>query len=75
MPYFGLLICEHVVAKLVAEQVVGREPRERVSHEAFVNQSWRWRAARVNSGVRLLSLVNLIIVLWTSASSVKSLEA
>jgi ribosomal protein S27E len=28
-----------------AEQIVGREPRERVSHEAFVNQSWRYRAA------------------------------
>ena len=23
------------------EQIVGREPRERVSHEAFVNHSWR----------------------------------
>jgi hypothetical protein len=29
----------------VAEQIVGREPRERVSHEAFVNHSWRYRAA------------------------------
>jgi hypothetical protein len=27
------------------QQIVGREPRERVSHEAFVNQSWRSRAA------------------------------
>ena len=27
------------------EQIVGREPRERVSQEAFVNQSWRYRAA------------------------------
>jgi hypothetical protein len=29
-------------------QIVGREPRERVSQEAFVNQSWRYR---VNSNV------------------------
>jgi hypothetical protein len=27
------------------EQIVGREPRKRVSHEAFANQSWRYRAA------------------------------
>jgi hypothetical protein len=37
--------------KLAAEQIVGREPRERVSQEAFVNQSWRYRAAAVNSTV------------------------
>jgi hypothetical protein len=30
---------------VAVEQIVGREPRERVSHEAFVNQSWRYRAA------------------------------
>jgi|GEM_PF-738824 len=26
-------------------QQIGREPQKRVSHEAFVNQSWRYRAA------------------------------
>jgi hypothetical protein len=28
-----------------AEQIVGREPPERVSHDAFINQSWRHRPA------------------------------
>ena len=32
-------------AYVAAQQIVGREPRERVSHEAFVNQGWRHRAA------------------------------
>jgi hypothetical protein len=30
-------------------RTIGREPRERVSHEAFVNQSWRYRAAASTS--------------------------
>jgi hypothetical protein len=30
---------------MCVQQIVGREPRGRVSHEAFVNQSWRYRAA------------------------------
>jgi hypothetical protein len=39
-----------------AEQIVAREPRERVCHEAFVIQPGRYR--RVNSSVGLLSNAN-----------------
>jgi hypothetical protein len=38
----------HRVARLTgdeAEQIVAREPRERVCHDAFVSQRGRYRAA------------------------------
>jgi hypothetical protein len=57
-----------MVSEPRAAQMVGREPRERVSQEAFVNQSWRYR---FNSNVRHLSLMTRITYHeWTFDSDI-----
>jgi hypothetical protein len=47
-------VVEAIVASMAAQQIIGREPRKRVSQGALVNQELALPRGRVNSAVRLL---------------------